>query len=131
MSARRSRGWKLLCIYLAHAMLLAVFIFPLIWVFGISLKTRPQVFTSPPLFLWTPTLENYANVLRTAGFLQGLLNSVLIAGGAVALSFCAGVPGLCGGAVCISGPRHAVHALLVMCACCRRSRCCCRCTSCL
>ena len=92
MNGRRPTAWELGCIYFAHITLLFVFVFPLVWVFGISLKTRPQVFTSPPLFVWTPTLENYANVLRTSGFLRALLNSVLISGGAVALSFCVGVP---------------------------------------
>jgi multiple sugar transport system permease protein len=92
MTGRRLRGWELGSIYFAHVVLLLVFVFPLIWVLGISLKTRPQVFTSPPLFFWTPTFENYANVLKTSGFLLALLNSVLISGGAVVLSFCVGVP---------------------------------------
>ena len=36
-----------------------VFLFPLLWVIGLSLKTRLQVFATPPLFVWWPTLENY------------------------------------------------------------------------
>ncbi len=89
---RLGQAARLAAIYLALAGLLLIFLFPLAWVVGISLKTRLQVFTSPPLFLWSPTLENYANVLRTTGFFAACLNSLLISTGAVALSLCAGVP---------------------------------------
>jgi ABC-type glycerol-3-phosphate transport system permease component len=46
----------------------------------------------PPLFLWTPTLENYARVLQGADFLRCLQNSLVTTGGAVLLSICVGVP---------------------------------------
>ena len=70
----------------------AVFLFPLLWVIGLSLKTRLQVFAMPPLFVWWPTLENYVGVLGQADFLQAFVNSLVVSSGAVILSICVGVP---------------------------------------
>jgi multiple sugar transport system permease protein len=79
----------------AYAMLAiawVIFVFPLLWVLGLSLKTRAQVFANPPLWVWTPTLENYARVLQGADFLGAFVNSMVISGGAVGLSLAIGVP---------------------------------------
>jgi multiple sugar transport system permease protein len=72
--------------------ILVVFLFPLLWVVGISLKTRLQTFATPPMFIWEPTLENYVAVLGRADFIAAFVNSVLTSGGAVMLSLCVGVP---------------------------------------
>ena len=79
-------------VYAALIVLTMTFLFPLIWVIGLSLKTRLQVFANPPLFVWHPTFENYAAVLQQADFLHAFLNSLLISAGAVTLSLCVGVP---------------------------------------
>ncbi len=72
--------------------LLVLFLFPLLWVVGLSLKTRAQMFSATPLFLWSPTLANYAGVLARPAFLRAFASSVAISGGAVALSLLIGVP---------------------------------------
>lgn len=92
VGSRRRRLVTIGLVYAALAVVLAVFLFPLLWVLGLSLKTRLQVFASPPLFLWQPTLENYVGVLERADFLQAFVNSLVVASGAVALSLCVGVP---------------------------------------
>ena len=79
-------------VYLALIAMTAVFLFPLLWVVGLSLKTRLQVFANPPLFVWWPTLENYVAVLGRADFLQAFVNSLVVSAGAVVLSLCVGVP---------------------------------------
>ncbi len=79
-------------VYAALAALTVAFLFPLVWVLGLSLKTRIQVFADPPLFLWSPTLENYEAVLNRADFLKAFVNSLVTASGAVTLSLCVGVP---------------------------------------
>ena len=79
-------------VYAALATLTVIFLFPLVWVLGLSLKTRLQVFADPPLFLWSPTLENYETVLNRADFLKAFVNSLLTSSGAVTLSLCVGVP---------------------------------------
>ncbi len=79
-------------VYLALIALMAVFLFPALWVVGLSLKTRVQVFAPEPLFLWVPTLENYLAVLPNEEFRTALTNSVITSIGTLALSLFAGVP---------------------------------------
>jgi multiple sugar transport system permease protein len=79
-------------VYAALAALTVAFLFPLVWVLGLSLKTRLQVFADPPLFVWSPTLENYATVLQRADFVQAFVNSLVVSTGAVTLSLSVGVP---------------------------------------
>ncbi|MBV9250993.1 MAG: carbohydrate ABC transporter permease [Acetobacteraceae bacterium] len=79
-------------IYAALTALTLAFLFPLLWIVGLSFKTRLQVFAVPPLFLWRPTVENYLGVLERADFLQAFVNSLVVTSGAVILSLCVGVP---------------------------------------
>jgi multiple sugar transport system permease protein len=78
--------------YAALIALLVLFLFPLLWIVGLSFKTRMQVFASPPLFIWIPTLRNYAAVLGTGAFQHAFVNSLVISTEAVLLSICVGVP---------------------------------------
>lgn len=79
-------------IYIGLALLVVVFLFPIVWILGVSLKSRLQILTSPPLFFWEPTLENYQQVLRTSNFVPALWNSLVTASGAVLLSLAIGTP---------------------------------------
>src|SRR5690242_16285039 len=95
LSGVGSRRGKLIfaaSVYVGLIAMTAAFLFPLLWVIGLSLKTRLQVFAVPPLFVWWPTLENYAGVLGQADFLQAFINSLVVSAGAVLLSLCVGVP---------------------------------------
>ncbi|MEO7146284.1 MAG: carbohydrate ABC transporter permease [Terrimesophilobacter sp.] len=78
---------------------LAIFVlFPLVWVFLMSIKGFDDVIAFPPKFIFEPTLENYVSVLFGDGgsgageFRQYLLNSFIVSGGAVLLSLAVGVP---------------------------------------
>lgn len=79
-------------IYIGLLIMAAAFLFPLLWIVGLSFKTRLQVYAVPPLFFWKPTLENYIAVLRNGDFVPAFVNSLTIASGAVLLSLCIGVP---------------------------------------
>ena len=92
VGSRRSKLVFAGSVYPALIAMTAVFLFPLLWVVGLSLKTRLQVFATPPLFIWRPTLENYVGVLGQADFLQAFVNSLVVSSGAVILSICIGVP---------------------------------------
>jgi multiple sugar transport system permease protein len=92
VGSRRSRITFATAAYTALVALLVLFIFPLLWILGLSFKTRVQTFASPPLFIWTPTLENYVKVLGTGDFQHAFVNSLLISVEAVLLSICVGVP---------------------------------------
>jgi multiple sugar transport system permease protein len=88
----RTRRLEAVLTYLVLTVLTFAFLFPLIWVLGLSLKTRLQVFANPPLYLWWPTLENYADVLTRADFVQAFINTLIVSASAVLLSLCVGVP---------------------------------------
>ena len=93
MIARLRRRWIFPAfVYAILLVLLVLFLFPLLWIIGLSLKTRAQMFSSTPLFVWVPTLANYAGVLARPAFMRALVSSVAISGGAVALSLLIGVP---------------------------------------
>ena len=92
IGVRRGRLIGAIFAYTALLALLVLFLFPLLWIVGLSFKTRMQVFASPPLFIWTPTLQNYLTILSTGSFQTAFLNSLVIAAEAVLLSICVGVP---------------------------------------
>jgi multiple sugar transport system permease protein len=92
VSSRRSRRARALATYAALVALTVVFLFPLLWIVSLSLKTRLQMFSAPPLSLWWPTLENYAAVLNNASFAHAFVNSVIVSACAVSLSLLVGVP---------------------------------------
>src|ERR1019366_1232012 len=92
VGSRRSRLVFAASVYLGLIALTVVFLFPLVWIIGLSLKTRLQIFAMPPPLVWWPTGENYARVLGSADFLQAFINSLIVATGAVPLSLCVGVP---------------------------------------
>ncbi|MFI5000073.1 MAG: carbohydrate ABC transporter permease [Reyranellales bacterium] len=88
----RARRLEAVLIYGALTALTLAFLFPLVWVLGLSLKTRLQVLASPPLYLWWPTLQNYADVLTRADFVRAFLNTMIVSASAVLLSLCVGAP---------------------------------------
>ena len=92
VSSRRSRRARAFATYAALIALTVVFLFPLLWIVSLSLKTRLQMFNAPPLSLWWPTLENYAAVLNNASFAHAFVNSVIVSACAVSLSLLVGVP---------------------------------------
>lgn len=47
-------------------LLLAIFLFPLYWLTTTALKTRAQIVSIPPLFLFEPTLDNFRGVFFTS-----------------------------------------------------------------
>lgn len=54
------------------------FMFPLVWVVLSSLKTRLEIFTLPPRWIFLPTLQNYRDILHS-DFMYQLRNSLLVA----------------------------------------------------
>ena len=57
VGSRRSRLVFAASVYAALIALTVVFLFPLVWIIGLSLKTRLQIFAMPPVFIWWPTLR--------------------------------------------------------------------------
>jgi multiple sugar transport system permease protein len=84
-------AWRIAA-YATLVFLAAFFLLPLLWVVGISFKSRIQTFTSPPLLIWKPTLENYISVLTRGDFLSAFFNSLIVSTSSVLLSLAIGVP---------------------------------------
>ncbi|TDH59214.1 carbohydrate ABC transporter permease [Dankookia rubra] len=92
VGSRRAKRLETLAIYAALTALVCIFLFPLLWILGLSLKTRVQLLAPEPLFMWWPTLENYAAVLWQKDFLKAFLNTLIVSTSAVLLSLGVGVP---------------------------------------
>ena len=65
-------------------------LFPLIWMLILSIKSDAEMYTTT--FIFSPTLDNYKAVLLESDYLQYMLDSLIVAGGAVIVSVVAGVP---------------------------------------
>jgi putative chitobiose transport system permease protein len=77
----RSRKLNNLWLYLLLSAIALAMLFPLLWLFGTSLKSPTEdIFGFPPKLLPTqPTLQNFQQVWQTHPFGQYLLNSTMIA----------------------------------------------------
>jgi len=71
----QSRSWLLV---LVVALIWVAFLFPLVWLGMMSLKTEVDMFAVPPLFIFQPTLENYKATLANANFQQAVRNSLIV-----------------------------------------------------
>lgn len=65
-------------------------LFPLFWMALITFKSDLQMFNTT--FFFTPTLENYKNVLIGTDYIKTFIDNVIVSGGAVLVSVLAGVP---------------------------------------
>ncbi|TCJ20623.1 carbohydrate ABC transporter permease [Rubrobacter taiwanensis] len=73
--------WGSILFYLFIAVFVLVAMFPLLWVFKMSIVTRAELYASPPTILpQTFTTDSYATIFADATFQRALLNSTVIAG---------------------------------------------------
>lgn len=94
--------FKIILRYFCYLLLLLVVLFPLYWIFTMSLKDYRDIVTYPPKFVFIPTLKNYTNVLfdgkalseivKIPDFVKYVINSCIISFGAVFLSLLLGLP---------------------------------------
>ena len=81
---------------------LVFFLFPIFWIFLMSLQTNETILRIPPSIVFTPIFDNYTALitgeLRTAAgslqlnFMRNMMNSILLSTLSVALSLVLGVP---------------------------------------
>ena len=67
-------------------------LFPLIWVFLLSIKTSIQAFHDPPLWIFKPTIEHYLNLIKEGAFFKAILYSCIVALGSIGLALGVGSP---------------------------------------
>jgi|SRR6218665_1027920 len=69
-----------------------IIFFPIFWMVLTSFKTELGAFSMPPEFFFTPTLENYREILERNNYLHFAWNSLLTSGGATLLGMLVAVP---------------------------------------
>lgn len=80
---------------LFYATVLAIlipFLFIFVWMALSSIKTQKDIFAMPPTWVFTPTLENYAQVLKNAKFARNAVNTLVVATGSTVLGLLVGLP---------------------------------------
>ncbi|WP_329316575.1 carbohydrate ABC transporter permease [Streptomyces sp. NBC_01262] len=87
---RTGRPWLLTAI---AALITAVFLLPVLWMAGTSLKKPDRILVAHPQWIPAPfTTENYATAFSNDTLPRALLNSLVISCGVVALTLVLGVP---------------------------------------
>ena len=81
-------------LYASYALIILVFLGPMLWVLSISFKTVPELFYIPPKLLpETVSLENYRVVLTRANIFTNLINSTKIVSGTIIGTLILAIPG--------------------------------------
>lgn len=65
-------------------------LFPIIWMIICTFKSDAEMYNT--VFVFTPTLANYREVLVGTDYFKAFLQNIIVAGGAVLLTVVAGVP---------------------------------------
>ena len=79
--------------FLGSAVIILVILFPILWLFALSIKTHRVAFQSPPAFIFTPTLSAYRDVFSGGSKYPGyLVNSVSVAAANTMLCLLLGLP---------------------------------------
>ena len=76
--------------YAAVILLLLVYLFPIYWIVTMAFKLPKDTFAYPPVFVFQPTLENFAMAFGKSNFLRLTLNSTIAALGNTFLSIAIG-----------------------------------------
>jgi len=81
-----------LLVYVAIGLVILPFMFIFLWMLLSSLKNNVQQTAWPPLFIFTPTLENYSQVFQRVPFVSYAINSVVVSVSATVLGLIFGLP---------------------------------------
>ena len=78
MSYYVRRKIKRTLLYIFLGIVTFIIIFPYLWLAITSLKSRVDIFSIPPKFIFTPTLKNYFSAFIDQGFSKYIINSLII-----------------------------------------------------
>lgn len=92
-TAAPARRGRTIALYAVAGAVLAVWAFPVVWGLLTSFKTERDVLASPPVWIFTPTLANYRDVLfGAASIVPNLVSSLVVASLATVLTLVFGIP---------------------------------------
>ncbi|MGI8483150.1 MAG: carbohydrate ABC transporter permease [Thermomicrobiales bacterium] len=69
-----------------------IFMLPIFWIVTTAFKTRTDAFAIPPVWFFSPTMQNFRAVLNEGGFLHEYKNSVIVAVSTTIVTLLIGVP---------------------------------------
>lgn len=78
MNYRVRRRISRLLAYCIAVVAVLVTLFPVFWIFGISIKTQRDAFAMPPVWVFKPIWANYVKIWQTAGFAEAFRNSIIV-----------------------------------------------------
>lgn len=78
--------------YAGLILILAVMLFPFIWMFLASFKTQVQIMSTNQLFIFQPITDNYKTVFSQYEFIKPILNSLIVGLGSTLLALLLGLP---------------------------------------
>ncbi|MGB8426249.1 MAG: hypothetical protein WCD88_10735, partial [Desulfobacterales bacterium] len=74
------KGFTSVFKYILFILMIFIWVFPVLWVFLTSFKSRTDIFTLPPKIFFNPTFEHYIEAfLRTSDITHSLSNSIVVA----------------------------------------------------
>jgi len=82
----RNKNLKRSLYYILLWAISLLFFSPIIWMIICSLKTRTQIITLPPEWLFVPTLKNYIALFDMFNFTKELMNSIFMSLSAVTIA---------------------------------------------
>lgn len=92
MGAKTKRKIITILAYCLAILAVVLTLFPILWIFGISIKTQRDAFAMPPVFIFKPIWSNYGKIWQTAGFATAFRNSIIVTSIGVLLALLIGVP---------------------------------------
>jgi len=87
----RKQGIPTVLIYGQTLLLLALTLFPVLWLIQLSLKVESEAFRMPPQLIFWPTLENYVALFQ-GKFARSFGNSLVVSVATTLISLVLGVP---------------------------------------
>ena len=88
---RKSRAYPIFRVFVLTTTVL-LFIAPLMWMLVASFKTNVDIYDSSKTFFFTPTMDNYSNVLGRNNYFDFIFNSFWVALWSTVFSLILGVP---------------------------------------
>lgn len=83
---------KKVSVYFVALVALFFTLFPIFWIFTISIKTKRDAFAIPPVWNFQPIWDNYTNLLTNSNYMSSFQNSAIITLISVGLAILLGIP---------------------------------------
>ncbi len=85
-SAKMRKLGTLILVYLLMALVAAIVIFPIYWMFSMSLKLPKEIYRLPSLVPNSPTWDNYRELIQKKHYLTNIRNSLIVASSVTVVS---------------------------------------------